>query len=329
MLPASKPGGSLHDFGDGLYFTNSKEVAEQYASTRVMAGGGSPQLFHIILPRGHLGRVLDLTADSRWEKFIMQPYGRDPNQTLLSVIVNPRKGANSTRNEMYSRFFQIFAEQHKIDLRKIDAVIGPEYVRGGLQMGILHKDGAPSKLAQDVRMSLRPLGEAPQMPIRLQQTVSGGTGPQTRTQPDRTGNLGYDGGALGSALYQVGTQRAGMIGNQAAVAMLGGALAGLFTSVNDRAIRRNVEAQLSGHHAAAMDSIMRRGDGVLVIIRLEQWAMPDFNGSRMRRLHSVSLQGGKSQQSALNQWQSMPRMFAGPPKGWLAFEEYVWISPQF
>jgi hypothetical protein len=70
--PTTPGGGALLDFGDGLYLTDTEDVARQYAKMR------APQekdirLWEVTIDRKGLGRVLDLTADPRWSKFMQEP----------------------------------------------------------------------------------------------------------------------------------------------------------------------------------------------------------------------------------------------------------------
>jgi hypothetical protein len=60
-------------------------------------------------------------------------------------------------NENYGRFFEQFVRVNKIRIKEYDAVIGPECVRGGSQLAILHEDGRPSPLAIKIRGRLRPV----------------------------------------------------------------------------------------------------------------------------------------------------------------------------
>ncbi len=136
----SEPGGSIHDFGDGMYLTDSREVAEQYARTRVEDGGGQPEVLTINIERSELGKVLDLSSDPRWQRFLSHPQvpGR-PDLTPENLI--------KMANENYGRFFEQFVRKNKIRIKEYDAVIGPEFVRGGTQLAILHKNDGPSPLA--------------------------------------------------------------------------------------------------------------------------------------------------------------------------------------
>jgi hypothetical protein len=125
VLPSS-PGGAVHDLGDGLYFTSEEALARQYATLRA-GDKTTPQLFRIDLERSALGRVLDLTKDARWAEFMRRPaFPGGPTQRALIEMVN----------ENYSSFFRAFLAEHKLNLADFDAVIGPEYVRGGTQVCI-------------------------------------------------------------------------------------------------------------------------------------------------------------------------------------------------
>src|SRR5713226_5537323 len=79
----SKPGGDPHDLGDGLYLTDTEDVAWQYAKLRA-PGNKEYRVWQASVDRQTLGRVLDLTMDSRWTKFItgpMVPGSRNPQLT--------------------------------------------------------------------------------------------------------------------------------------------------------------------------------------------------------------------------------------------------------
>ena len=90
--------------------------------------------------RQSLGRVLDLTMDSRWHKFMTEPHvPRDEP----SGPAEKSPGSPEIKHELYAEFFKEFQTKNKIDINGYDAVIGPEYVRGGKQLNILHKNGLP------------------------------------------------------------------------------------------------------------------------------------------------------------------------------------------
>lgn len=145
--PTSKPGGNLHDLGDGLYFTDTEDVAWQYAKIRA-PGYKEYRVWQVSVERMSLGRVLDLTADGRWNKFMLEPLLPGRPGTRLSFV--------RQQNELYNQFFQEFLRLNGIDLSSYDAVIGPEYVRGGKQLCILNKNNLTSRLAARIRSLMVP-----------------------------------------------------------------------------------------------------------------------------------------------------------------------------
>jgi hypothetical protein len=302
----SKAGGSIHDFGDGTYLTNSKEVAETYASTRAKSGGQA-QVLTIHLERADLGRVLDLHKDPRWERFLQKPLVPNLPHTTPERLI---KGAN----ENYGRFFMDFVRQNNISLKNYDAVIGPEFVRGGSQLCLLHRDGQPSALAVQIRLRLQPVG-APAVPA----PASAAPKPRVemmKTQPP-----------LPESLLVNQSRARGVVGNQAAMAVVGQLIGGAIQSLGDIGIRRRVESELRTTHAGAIERILGSGQGVLVIMRMQEWNIPDFSGNRARALIGVSVQGGESEDDALYRWRATPRLLAGPANGWRSFEQYAWMGP--
>jgi hypothetical protein len=148
----SKPGGDLHDLGDGMYLSDKEEVALQYAKVRA-PGGKSWQVQEMTVERLSLGKVLDLTTDPRWQKFMTQPMVPGSNNPQLS---KSRLEFLKIKYELYGQFFDEFRRANKIDIKTYDAVVGPEYVRGGKQLCILHKNGFPSRLNARIRSLFRP-----------------------------------------------------------------------------------------------------------------------------------------------------------------------------
>jgi hypothetical protein len=143
----SKPGGNLHDLGDGLYFTDTEDVAWQYAKIRA-PGYKEYRVSQVSVDRISLGRVLDLTADGRWNKFMLEPLLPGRPGTRLSFV--------RQQNELYGQFFEEFLRLNGIDISSYDAVIGPEYVRGGKQLCVLNKNNLPSRLAARLRSLMVP-----------------------------------------------------------------------------------------------------------------------------------------------------------------------------
>ncbi len=293
VAPAA-PGGAIHDFGDGVYLTSSKDVADLYARTRVSSGGGQIQVLKIDINRSELGRVLDLGTDPRWNRFLRQPVipGR-ADRTPEALI--------RMANENYGRLFEQFLQQNNIRIQDYDVVIGPEFVRGGSQLCILHRNGQPSPLATRINARLQPI-EPVVTPNEEVPTVPGrALAQQSRVQ--------------------------GIVGNQAAMMLLGQLLGAGIQFIGDIGIRRQVQQKLSTTHAADIQAILSRGDGVLVIISMQEWEQPDDNGMRARTLLEVYIQGDPTQAIALTNWQTIPKLLAGPAKGWRKFEQYFWIDP--
>jgi hypothetical protein len=299
--PPARAGGHIHDFGDGVYFTDSQAVAEQYARTRVAGSGGSHQVFQVTIRRAELGRVLDLSNDPRWRQYLRTPSipGR-PDMTPEALI--------RQANENYGRFFQAFLQQNRLRTADYDAVIGPEFVRGGKQLAILHRNQQPSAIAGQIRARM--------------QLVGGGTTGSSPAAPPVRPVLPPSGRGVGGASR-------GVISNQAAMAIVGQALGAGIQALGDIGIRRRIRQELETTHAQAIASILSRGEGVLIIIRLQEWATPDFNGNRARGLLSVLVESGPTQQETLARWRRTPKYLQDAPRGWRVMpESYCWIPPR-
>jgi hypothetical protein len=134
-----------HDFVDGMYLTDSPTVAARYAETRT-TDPNARRVWSVPIQRDSM-RVLDLTTDPRWQKF-MQPI--DPRLPSNEQLIKQA-------NENYGRLFKQFAAKENIDLNQYDAIVGPEYVRGGQQMCIVNKGGKPSPLQGQLRGLFRPV----------------------------------------------------------------------------------------------------------------------------------------------------------------------------
>ena len=135
--PAGK---NLLDYGDGLYLSDKEDVALQYAKLRA-PGDKSWQVLQATIDRQSLGRVLDLTTDPRWQKFMSRPMYPGTNNANLN---RSRLEYVRMKNELYGQFFKEFQQAHNIDIKDFDAVVGPEYVRGGKQLCILEQGRFPN-----------------------------------------------------------------------------------------------------------------------------------------------------------------------------------------
>jgi hypothetical protein len=114
--------GWVHDLGDGTYFTTSCKVAEEYAELR-----SSAKELGVVLRAevgvNQLGRVLNLTEGplrERWEH-------------LVAPIL---KNIPKMSGEPYRNALEGLLEELKLRLDDFDTVIGPDYVRGGIQVNI-------------------------------------------------------------------------------------------------------------------------------------------------------------------------------------------------
>lgn len=132
---------AAHDIGDGYYLTDSVEAAKAYAKLRA-PNYNDQRVFSVRINRSSL-RILDLTNDPAWQKH-----------------VKPVEAYIKQANENYGRTFESFVKANKINLGQYDAVIAPDYVRGGRQMSILLKGGKPSPREVSIRSQLQPLTPA-------------------------------------------------------------------------------------------------------------------------------------------------------------------------
>jgi len=116
--------------------------------------------------------------------------------------------------------------------------------------------------------------------------------------------------------------------NQAAMEWLGQSLGTLIQWLGDIGTRRQIQKEITTTHANEIQEALAQNQGVLVIIRMQEWIIPDFNGMRARGLLDVYVESGPTQDAALQSWQQ-PKILKGPPWGWRTFEEYFWIDPTY
>lgn len=125
-LGPARPGGAPHDLGDGLYLTDRSDVAQLYAETRAAGRATAGRVMSATFERRILGRVLDLTQDVRWQRFLQT---RTPSGQTFAQLIR-------AANENYGRLFDNFVQANNINLAEYDAILGPEFVRGGTQLCI-------------------------------------------------------------------------------------------------------------------------------------------------------------------------------------------------
>ena len=143
-IPADKT--ADHDIGDGMYLTDTKEVALKYADLRA-DDPAARRVYSVVIDPSSL-RVLDLTTDARWQKDLKMV---EPSIKLANVN--------------YGRVFKNFVTANRINLDEYDAVIGLDYVRGGRQICILYRGGRPMDLPNVVRGNFRPEPIGTELPL--------------------------------------------------------------------------------------------------------------------------------------------------------------------
>jgi hypothetical protein len=119
----------------------------------------------------------------------------------------------------------------------------------------------------------------------------------------------------------------GVLGDHAVMAAAGVMLGEFAQWLGDIGISRRIDEELKTTHAAAIQTALASGKGVLIIVRLQEWAQPDFNGMRARGYLGVYVQPGFTQNEALERW-NQPKFINLPPEGWRAIENYVWVDPK-
>lgn len=302
-------GGFVHDLGDGMYFTDDLQVAYVYANKRVKEAGGQGRVLRIELGNTQLGRVLDLRTDPRWASF-----------------VRPIESHIRASNENYGRSFQDFLNFHKIDLNQYDAVIGKEYLNGGIQLCILNRNGQTSPLARMVRGSMESLSGTVEFTPRPMQIdrASLGVWWQGRkgAAPNPNGNAVQEFNEYTRQFY--GQQRAMENG----AALFGQLLAGAIHRGNRWAVRTQVNDQLAEKYQPQIANYFAQGKGVLVVMLIQEPEREDVNGYRSQVLRSVILVPGATLEGSLREWKSTNSMTVGPDRNCRLVEDYLWLDPK-
>lgn len=140
VAPARPGSTAPHDLGDGMYLTDNQKSAKAYAELRT-TDPTRQRIYSVRIDPSSM-RILDLTRDPRWAQFVK------PVEQLLKT---------GNVNENYGRTFRNFLSHFKIDIARYDAVIGPDYVRGGRQMCVLHVNGKPSRIHVAIRKLFKPV----------------------------------------------------------------------------------------------------------------------------------------------------------------------------
>jgi hypothetical protein len=112
-----------------------------------------------------------------------------------------------------------------------------------------------------------------------------------------------------------------------AAGVIGAVLGDLAQAIGDIGIQRQVRQRLENELQPGVTAILMRGEGVLVIIRLQEWEVADFQGRRAHTLLDVHIQGGASEQQARQAYENRSGVYQGPPKGWRVANQYAWMPP--
>lgn len=120
-VPRAKPGGVVHDLADGLYFIDDSAAAQRYGDLRAGKPGGG-NVVGAKFDRRLLGRVLDLTTDDRWSKFIN-------DAPPVSTMGKRWRDYMAKGSEPFNGAFREYLTRYKIRLADYDAVIAQDFIR--------------------------------------------------------------------------------------------------------------------------------------------------------------------------------------------------------
>ena len=124
-------GGVVHDLADGLHLSDSYSAAQGYGDLR---GKGSGYVVGARLDRRLLGRVLDLSGDPRWAKFLSEKFP-------VQLFADTWGEYASKSSKFYQATLQSFLRQHGIDLSLYDSIIAADLIRnpGTRQLCIMNE----------------------------------------------------------------------------------------------------------------------------------------------------------------------------------------------
>ncbi len=303
--PVSTPGGSIHDFGDGMYLTDRFDVAKMYAETRTSQVDKQVVVAVIIGPDTvRSDRILDLRTDARWKAHFAQPGG----ERVLELLETGRM------NEIYGKTFDSFLKANNLSRSQFDVIIGPEYVRGGSQMCIVQHGSAPSQLSIQLRSQFKP-------------AMVGSVGPPPKAQyraPEiRSVSRPI---SLGENFTMPNNPLRRMARNQNAVAAIGIAFESGMFWLQQKGIAREVRRRLETDYRDYVQQALNRGEGVLAIIYMDEWVLPDVNGFHPKMMVGLAVQSGSTQAEAMERYRSRPNLTPGPSANCRLYETYQWIS---
>lgn len=290
-VPAVSGGAVIHDFGDGIYFTNKFEVAKMYAETRQNGSGARALIFEVRMNLAAGTNVWVLHEDPAWRAFLNEKLGSLTNEQVIQAA-----------NENYGKMFQNFVRAKKLEarLQAADVIIGPEYVRGGMQLCIRHRNGQPSPLAAQMLPQLRLVWQ---------------NGKKVEPLPAppnyaRRGSVGPGSGAVPLSIPTANSPLRQTLGNQAAMAAFGQGIIEMNMRNMDRNLMRAAEEDLQSRLAKPLQTMLSRGDGVLAIIAAFQTKWIDGAGQQYRSYHNTYLEPGPDPDAAASRFFQRPSMSA-------------------
>lgn len=180
-------GAVIHDLGDGMYMTDSPEVAQRYAQLRAGETPSTARAWSANVDRSSLGRVLDLTTDSRWQAHMERVVSEGTK--MKDLLKFPGKN--------YWHIFEGFLKEHGLKLSDYDAIIGPEAQRGGKQICIRNPE-----IAAKVKSGFKPMAVEP---LRAAEPAKPGATAEEVGKPGAKGAAAGEAGQ-GPSLYKVGAR---------------------------------------------------------------------------------------------------------------------------
>jgi hypothetical protein len=280
------PAGTVyHDFGEGVYLTDTLKVAKMYAETRADGLNSKAVVYEVKLDLSRMN-VWDLRKDAAFQNFLKQGGATFTNEDAMRL---------STKG--YSEMFQFFVKSNKLQARyaQADVIIGPELIRGGMQMCILHKGGRPSRVAQEVLPQLRLIW-------------AGGKNiePVPAPRPPRSNGPGPGREPWITANHPLRQK----LGDQSLMTGLGQELINMNMRNMDANIFRAAEQELNGRLAKQIQQMLARGEGVLAIICAMQTRWTDGAGQQFRIYYATYLQSGPDPDTAAQRFHNTPSLVA-------------------
>lgn len=171
-VPSVDDGKVVHDLGGGVYFTDTPDVAHQYASLR---SGGNQAIERVVtgtVDPHSLGPVYDLREDAKFMEYY-----------------NHLRTTGPVSGERYRNLAESVLKTSGKKIEDFAVIIGPEGIRGGTQMVIRNPQTATSVIS-----SMTPVAGGSTPPPAT--GTGGGSGP---AQPPADPNPGQGAAGQGSA----------------------------------------------------------------------------------------------------------------------------------